>query len=67
MKKRLFAVLIAAATIGAFAGGTTMLQANDNGAKLQIAGGETESSQDAQTEGSDSSDRKSTRLNSSHP
>ena len=32
MKKRLFAVLIAAATIGAFAGGTTMLQANDNGA-----------------------------------
>ena len=56
MKKRLFAVLIAAATIGAFAGGTTMLQANDNGAKLQIAGGETEASSEDQAESTGSSD-----------
>ena len=59
MKKRLFAVLIAAATIGAFAGGTTMLQANDNGAKLQIAGGETEASSEDQTESTGSSDSSS--------
>ena len=59
MKKRLFAVLIAAATIGAFAGGTTMLQANDNGAKLQIAGGETEASSKDQTESTGSSDSSS--------
>ncbi len=59
MKKRLFVVLIAAATIGAFAGGTTMLQANDNGAKLQIAGGETEASSEDQAESTGSSDSSS--------
>lgn len=49
MKKRLFAVLMAAATIGAAAGGVTMIHANEDGAKLQIAGQSEEDGQDDET------------------
>lgn len=38
MKRRLFAVLMAAATVGAAAGGVTMIHADNSSAELQIAG-----------------------------
>lgn len=50
MKKKVFAALMAAVTIGAAAGGVTILQANDSGAQLQIAG---ESESDSAEDGAD--------------
>lgn len=48
MKKRLIAVLLAAATVGA-AAGTTFTFANDDKTQLQIAGGESEQDSETQT------------------
>lgn len=47
MKKRLFAFLMAAATIGATVGGASMIHAENTSAELQIAG---ESESDSQSE-----------------
>ncbi len=51
MKKRFVAMLLAAVTVGAAAGGATYIHANDNSAQLQIAGGESEQDSETQADG----------------
>lgn len=69
MKKKIFTALIAAVAIGAAAGGTTILQANDSSAQLQIVGeSENDSSdEDASADSSQSDAESATEVAASLP